>query len=93
MLFVLLLFDLGKERRKIRHTGSNSIIILLQKCCQKIDRVSVLTACAGGVGSDIHCSTGVGTSRFGGSRPPSKTLKTLLVCYGPYGSAFRKWCV
>lgn len=50
MLFVLLLFDFWKvERGKIRRTEGSSIIILLQRDCQKIDRVSVLTACAGGM--------------------------------------------
>lgn len=91
---MLLLFDLWKVgRRKIRHTESSSIIILLQKDCQKIDRVSVLTACAGGMGSDGHWSTGVGMCIFGGSRLPSKIQKTLLICNGPYGFAFRKLCV
>lgn len=88
MLFVLLLFDLWKAGRgKLRHTKSCSIIILLQKGCQKIDRVSVLRAWAGGMRSDTHWSTGVGMCILGGIR------KTLLVCNGPYGLTFRKLCV
>lgn len=50
---VLLLFGKWGEG-KIRHAESSSVIILLQKDCQKIDRVNVQTEHAGVMGLDIH---------------------------------------